>query len=1022
MRVSLSVLRDYVSTLLVEGRVDDAREKFPDIEEEDWQQLVAQQPAGSNNKYLMWSANQVDEGFSVEVVVQVIRLFDGHVQRLKQKDINQYKDVGAIEKAVDELGEKKTKSQEAKQAKADTDVIYNDDDWLVVRPHTSEASCKYGVGTRWCIAATASRNYFGSYSESNNKFYFVIDKKQLESKSPSSKFALAIIAAGQSATGDRIQVYDASDKLVSMQTVASHVGGKWPEIWRKIEAHVAANPITREVEEAQKAVEEHVQALLKGEKVGQTALEKIAQKGKLTAPVVKALLSKFPKESHAQAGNIMSSLADRSDQMPPESAMLVMKWIASTRPEGGGHWSGNWYLERMMKNANLTPEGFGELASTGDETILSQIFTNPACPDEVKSLIASKVKDFKREESARAVYWELIRSGKITSEQFKEAMKKDAEGRGYRYLINQILSNAETLDLKPEMIRQVPVTDAYQFKNLMKLKNLPGDYAAKVLAKMMAERQLKKYDAYQILKTIPLDVASLEQMWSDNKSPELRTSLLQNPAIGAGNAGKFAKSKNSAYRFAIAHNTVTPEADLAHLAKDDSVSTRSAVAANSNTPAASLVVLARDEAVAVRASVASNAKATRALLDVLRKDTDDFVRKAARKTLKTLEAPAPATEALSMRSNLLILEALDDDETPDIMNPSWRDLPARSVEPTEFIAVFLLQNNGSADREEISDAYQDWMGTAGSKELWKTNKYSEEIFRGITAGGKGWFWSPPGINKGALFRLTPAGASAALEVLNRHRGHGQQPSASVSSAQAKAGKTYWTPNNHEALNITGYESGELSVEELETNGQGQPIRRDGKVQKLNPDRSRRARWRGNQGAKFFKYESPAGETKYVQTFPKVNLPANSKVTFVKNMYGLAAEQSHRREANLAIVKHGEQFLLIPFPLWAQQHGATPAEKEKNVPPPVRKSPPAPADGGAAREPGAPRGPKVSYKIYGRKAGKPAHTRLKGQAFGAPNDTQFAPGELASLQGTDDGKLKVKKLQGDHEQTWDPVEG
>src|SRR5579885_359319 len=213
MRVSLGLLKDYVSHLLVEGRVDDAREKYPDIEEDDWQQLVANQPAGSNNKYLMWAAGQVDDGFSVEVVVQVIRLFDGNVQRLQQKDINQYKDVGAIEKAIDELGDKKKRSkEEEKKARSDADVIYEDDHWLVVRPHTTETSQKFGSSTNWCIAAQGHNNYFNSYSTSNNKFYFIIDKvgekwdAQHRRGNPMSKIAFAIIAAGMSATGDRIQI------------------------------------------------------------------------------------------------------------------------------------------------------------------------------------------------------------------------------------------------------------------------------------------------------------------------------------------------------------------------------------------------------------------------------------------------------------------------------------------------------------------------------------------------------------------------------------------------------------------------------------------------------------------------------------------------------------------------------------------------------------------------------------------------------------------------------------------------
>lgn len=70
---------------------------------------------------------------------------------------------------------------------------------------------------------------------------------------------------------------------------------------------------------------------------------------------------------------------------------------------------------------------------------------------------------------------------------------------------------------------------------------------------------------------------------------------------------------------------------------------------------------------------------------------------------------------------------------------------------------------------------------------------------------------------------------------------------------------------------------------------------------------------------------------------------------------------------------------------------------------------------------SPRAAKTSYKVYGKKGGRPAHTRLKGQAYGAPADTKFSPGEQA-VASSEDGKLRVKKVDGDHSQIWDPIDG
>ena len=916
MRVRLSALREYLQEnftfVLFEGRIDDARDAFPDLEEEVFDDIVANQPAGSNNKYLMWTTRQVDKMMAVDpdpqavrIVIQAVRLFDGSAQRLKQRDINQYEDVDAIEKAVKELGDKKTKSQEIKQARADTDVIYQDDRFLVLRPHTTEASCKYGTGTKWCIAATGSYNYFTSYSTNNNKFYFVIDKKET-SNTPSSKYALAILAGSASEDETdlgRLQVYDASDKRVDLSVVAKHVGDKWPEIWSKVQAHVKAHPSTREVEDAQKATEEHVASLLKGDKVSETAIQKIASNGKLTGPVVKALLTRLedPSASSSFVSNTVSSLSQRAGSMPGEAAMAIMAFIPKTKPKDpNAYWSGTYYLERMIENANLSPEDFKSLAKSGNESILANIMANANAPAELKASIADKVKDFAAESEARKVYWEMIKSGKITTEQLRQALSK------YPVMAGQILNNASQVRLTDEMIRLVPVSDAYQLKQLLEIPNVPPDYAAAMLAKVWDK--LKKYDLYQILKTIPLTIDVIEGLWKD-RGQDARTALLQNPAIGEENASKFATSKNHAYRFAVAHNTATPANSLELLSTDESVSTRAAVAANPKTPVDTLRRLARDEANAVRAGVAGNSATPQNILVALKRDSDTFIARAARKTLKSLGTTETFVRAMMSMDNMLY-EALDDDsETQDIMYPEWKDLPSQ-VKVPQFVAVYLLQHNGHATREEIQAAFEAWphrertysgggyrrgggrRGGYGRRRgygggytprvettpSWTAKRWENygEPSRTTTPGGKGWYWSPAGINKGAIFRLTPAGAAAAMEVLAKLR------------------------------------------------------------RSLPPD-------------------------------PKA----------------------------------GQR---------------TPPEAKKTPVPRELTGEPAPA-----REPGAARGPKTTYKIYGRFKGHPAATRLKGQAYVSANDTQFRGGEQAVIS-PEDGKLRVKKPDSDHSQLWDPIDG
>lgn len=912
MRVKLSVLKEYISTLtegvLCESRIDDAREKFPEMEDEVFESVVGQQPAGSNNKYLMWSVKQVDDGTMSEEVILAVRLFHDNQRRLQQKDINQYKDVDELNTKIDELSKTKTKSQEAKQAKSDTQVIYNDDHWLVVRPFTQEASCKYGAGTKWCIAATASRNYWNTYSDTNNKFYFVIDKSQT-TNAPSSKFAIAIIAAGLAARGSEIQVYDASDKLVSLQTVSKHIGDetKWNEIWSKIQEHVTANPKTREVEEAERGVEENVKALLKGDKLSSSIIKKIVKDATLTAPIVDAVMKHYENYTGPQGYDdprqeLIQLFSGKITEMPRDVATKVIKWTTSLRPADGRYWSGQYYLDQMMEKANLDVEDFRELANTGDESVLAKVFVNPNSPPDLKAQIAAKVKDFTNKEQQQKVYLALIKSGNITKQQFKDALDQNHSISHY------VLNNDEYKHIPGDLIPMIPLRDDREMKQALKLPNITPAYATQIVDK--AWKTLSKYDLYDIFKSTPMATDMMEKLWRE-KGQDVRTALLQNPSVGATNLAKFAKSRNSAYRFAVAHNTATNSEDLLLLSKDNSVSTRAAVGGNSSTPSNVFAELAKDEATAVRASIASNQAAPERILNALTKDSDEFVRKSARKTIKALNSipvAAPAAEGVDHGMRSLLKEEFEEEETPNLMDPYWRHLP-RTIQPAEFVTVFLLQNNGHATREEVEAAFNEWSPASSrsttkrvggqwsrhrrrhfggrqvevpGKSLWSMlraeEKYGDKPTRAVKQAGRGWWWSPPGINKGSIMRLTPAGASAAMETLKKNR-------------------------------------------------------------------------------------DPYGATRTDVAMPPVK--------------------------------------------------KSPTPRELTGEP----APPRPH-----REPGEPRGPKLTYKIYGRHKGASAHTRLKGQAYIAGAGTSFRPGELASLEKTDDGKLKVKKSDGEHEQTWEPSEG
>ena len=183
------------STILLEGRKEDAIKKYGEEHSELVNMLSDVDPSG-NNKYLDWMVktalgqNQDDQIPTADTVARVVQDFHKQLTRIKNKDINSYKKLVDLKKVVDEAIAKQEEKNIAKQAKK----VYEDDTAVIYAPFTVQASCKYGAGSKWCIAGTGGSNnlntYFDSYSKHSN-FYFFINKKMDANSNPTDyKYAL----------------------------------------------------------------------------------------------------------------------------------------------------------------------------------------------------------------------------------------------------------------------------------------------------------------------------------------------------------------------------------------------------------------------------------------------------------------------------------------------------------------------------------------------------------------------------------------------------------------------------------------------------------------------------------------------------------------------------------------------------------------------------------------------------------------------------------------------------------------
>lgn len=88
---------------------------------------------------------------------------------VENNDVTSYKNIDEIRSAVTlasmKMWEKELEGQAHKE--------YEDDKWLITRPLTFSASCKYGSSTRWCTTYKNEKQYFERYWRRGILVYFI---------------------------------------------------------------------------------------------------------------------------------------------------------------------------------------------------------------------------------------------------------------------------------------------------------------------------------------------------------------------------------------------------------------------------------------------------------------------------------------------------------------------------------------------------------------------------------------------------------------------------------------------------------------------------------------------------------------------------------------------------------------------------------------------------------------------------------------------------------------------------------
>lgn len=133
------------------------------------------------NQYLKGNLKGVNEEHLHDYLTSLNHGYSLYKHKLKP--IMNYNSIQELEDAILNIINSgyKSKSDLDKLAKKGSKVVYEDNNYLVIKINDYMAARKYGKNTRWCISSNLYSSTFDDYNE-NDDCYFIIDKKNNNKK------------------------------------------------------------------------------------------------------------------------------------------------------------------------------------------------------------------------------------------------------------------------------------------------------------------------------------------------------------------------------------------------------------------------------------------------------------------------------------------------------------------------------------------------------------------------------------------------------------------------------------------------------------------------------------------------------------------------------------------------------------------------------------------------------------------------------------------------------------------------
>lgn len=196
---------------------------------------------------VLWNFRNLGEvGLDLKMLLEFDEMMENNL--ISETDISTYDSFTKIQEQLNIAYTKKI----LKEERGLVDVVFENDEWLAVRPLTFEASKKYGAGTKWCTTSENNPHHFYRYSKSgvliylynklnNRKFgiHFNMEEEKLRSQVAIQIYNEVDDRIDSSDARIQFEVMDQLKKNIGLesnepaQTTASYIQNNHPIIWKR---------------------------------------------------------------------------------------------------------------------------------------------------------------------------------------------------------------------------------------------------------------------------------------------------------------------------------------------------------------------------------------------------------------------------------------------------------------------------------------------------------------------------------------------------------------------------------------------------------------------------------------------------------------------------------------------------------------------------------------------------------------------------------------------------------------------